>query len=132
MPGNTTEACDDGNSAGGDGCAADCTVEPGYMCAPAGNASGDLVLSIVYRDMIKRQDPGGHPNFEVTPMPMPMLVPGIVGPLGAPLDAQGKPAYAAVATTDTHQCLERLDHERHRFLVLVPRLGLLKNPRRYP
>ena len=33
------EACDDGNNAGGDGCAADClTVDPGFSCTPAGQA----------------------------------------------------------------------------------------------
>ena len=33
------EACDDGNTVSGDGCAADClTVEPGYSCAPEGHA----------------------------------------------------------------------------------------------
>src|SRR5262249_56578058 len=26
------EACDDGNTTGGDGCSAGCTVEPGYAC----------------------------------------------------------------------------------------------------
>jgi len=31
------EACDDGNTVGGDGCSADCkTVEPGFSCTPAG------------------------------------------------------------------------------------------------
>jgi fibro-slime domain-containing protein len=31
------EACDDGNTTGGDGCSADClTVAPGYSCAPEG------------------------------------------------------------------------------------------------
>lgn len=28
----STEACDDGNQVGGDGCTAACTVEPGYVC----------------------------------------------------------------------------------------------------
>jgi fibro-slime domain-containing protein len=33
------EACDDGNTAGGDGCAADClTVDPGFSCTPPGQA----------------------------------------------------------------------------------------------
>ena len=71
------------------------------MCMPAAQAqTGELALPVVYRDMIKRQDPGGHPNFEVTPMP-PMLVTGMVGPLGSPLDMDGKPAYAATPDTDT-------------------------------
>lgn len=101
LPGNTAEACDDGNDVAGDGCSPTCTVEAGYVCMPASQApAGELVLPIVYRDMIKRQDPGGHPNFEVTPTP-PMLVTGTVGPLGSPLDMDGKPAYAATPATDT-------------------------------
>jgi fibro-slime domain-containing protein len=36
---SANEACDDGNTVSGDGCAADClTVEPGYSCVPAGRA----------------------------------------------------------------------------------------------
>ncbi len=102
LPGDMTEACDDGNEALGDGCSADCMVEPGYLCTPESLApAGELVLPIVYRDMINRLDPGGHPNFEVDAGRMAMLVPGIVGPLGAPLDADGKPAYAAMPETDT-------------------------------
>ncbi len=33
-----TEACDDTNTAPGDGCAADCTIEEGFRCPPAGGA----------------------------------------------------------------------------------------------
>jgi cysteine-rich repeat protein len=29
----TVEECDDSNGEGGDGCSAECKVEPGYMCA---------------------------------------------------------------------------------------------------
>jgi fibro-slime domain-containing protein len=101
LPGNTTEECDDGNEATGDGCSPNCTVEPGYTCAPASVASsGKLVLPIVYRDMIKRQDTGGHPNFEVAPS-RPMIFEGIVGPLGSSLDAEGKPVYATTPATET-------------------------------
>ena len=32
---NGAEACDDGNTAAGDGCSATCTVQPGYTCAGA-------------------------------------------------------------------------------------------------
>jgi fibro-slime domain-containing protein len=102
LPGNTTEACDDGNQANEDGCSTGCTVEPGYTCAPTSLApKGELLLPVVYRDMINRLDPGGHPNFEVNAGFMAMLVPGIVGPLGTPLDADGKPAYAATPADDT-------------------------------
>jgi len=39
------EACDDGNTAGGDGCNADCsTTEPGYSCNPPGKACQELVV----------------------------------------------------------------------------------------
>jgi fibro-slime domain-containing protein len=34
----TGETCDDGNGAGGDGCSATCTVEPGWSCATVGAA----------------------------------------------------------------------------------------------
>ena len=102
LPGNLTEACDDGNQASEDGCSPDCVVEPGYVCEPASLAPmGELALPIVYRDMINRLDPGGHPNFEVNAGPMAMLVSGIVGPLGSPLDPEGKPAYAATPGVDT-------------------------------
>ncbi len=102
LPGDTTEACDDGNQAPGDGCSPDCAVEPGYTCAPTSLAPmGELLLPVVYRDMINRLDPGGHPNFEVNAGFMAMLVPGIVGPLGTALDAEGKPAYVATPATET-------------------------------
>lgn len=101
LPGNTQEQCDDGNEAAGDGCSPSCMVEPGFMCAPAGAASsGMLKLPIVYRDMIKRQDSGGHPNFEVAPS-RPMIFEGIVGPLGSSLDQDGKPVYATTPMPDT-------------------------------
>lgn len=55
-PGNSTdvcgdgiltqgEACDDGNTASGDGCRADCSAtEPGYSCNPPGIACQELVV----------------------------------------------------------------------------------------
>lgn len=101
LPGNTAEACDDGNDKAGDGCSPTCELEAGYVCTPASQAAtGELVLPIVYRDMIQRLDTGGHPNFEVMPT-RPMLFTGIVGPLGTPLDVDGKPAYATTPETDT-------------------------------
>jgi fibro-slime domain-containing protein len=102
LPGNTTEACDDGNQALGDGCSSDCMVESGYVCAPVSLAPmGELLLPIVYRDMINRLDTGGHPNFEVNAGFMAMHVAGTVGPLGTALDAEGKPAYAATPAEET-------------------------------
>lgn len=101
LPGNTAEACDDGNDAAGDGCSPACVVEAGYVCMPASQAAtGELLLPIVYRDMIQRLETGGHPNFEVMPM-RPMLFTGIVGPLGSPLDMDGKPLYATTPETET-------------------------------
>jgi fibro-slime domain-containing protein len=42
-----TEACDDGNTVGGDGCSADCTtVEPGYNCPRAGGACSPVAKEI--------------------------------------------------------------------------------------
>ncbi|HEY3496211.1 MAG TPA: DUF4215 domain-containing protein, partial [Polyangiaceae bacterium] len=101
LPGNTAEACDDGNETAADGCSPVCVVEPGYVCMPASQAAtGQRVLPIVYRDMIQREAPGGHPNFEVRPT-RPMLFTGIVGPLGTPLDVDGKPAYATTPELET-------------------------------
>jgi fibro-slime domain-containing protein len=102
LPGDLTEACDDGNQAGEDGCSADCVVEPGYTCMATSLAPmGELALPIVYRDMINRLDPGGHPNFEVNAGFMAALVEGMVGPLGTALDAEGKPVYAATEAVET-------------------------------
>jgi len=44
------EACDDGNTASGDGCSATCGMEPGWSCPPAGGrcvaaACGDLIIA---------------------------------------------------------------------------------------
>ena len=38
-----TEACDDGNTAAGDGCSATCTVESGYVCSPTTVGSGPSI-----------------------------------------------------------------------------------------
>lgn len=38
----TGEGCDDGNTAGGDGCSAVCGVESGFTCAGAPSACGDI------------------------------------------------------------------------------------------
>lgn len=92
------EACDDGNADSGDGCSATCAVEEGFSCEVTSAAeTGTLVLPIVYRDMKKRQDSGGHPNFEVDPG-AGGNVDGIAGPLGSLWDEQGKPKYAATPT----------------------------------
>jgi fibro-slime domain-containing protein len=47
------EACDDGNARSGDGCSADCTPEPGFICADQLSAPPPtLALPIIYRDFI--------------------------------------------------------------------------------
>jgi cysteine-rich repeat protein len=55
------EACDDGNTAGGDGCSATCTLEPGYNCAGAPS-----VCTPICGDGIKTPtegcDDGAHVN----------------------------------------------------------------------
>jgi fibro-slime domain-containing protein len=102
LPDSTDEACEDGNTQAGDGCSPTCQIEPGYTCqirTPLGN--GTLTLPIVYRDMKKRQDPGGHPNFEVDPSADPGDGGAIVGMVGATLDAEGKPTYAAKPTPES-------------------------------
>lgn len=38
VSGSIGESCDDGGSAGGDGCSASCQTEPGWSCPPAGGA----------------------------------------------------------------------------------------------
>ncbi len=71
-----TEACDDGNSAAGDGCSPTCTLEAGFMCtnkaAPGRrdvHRSGDgydvecLKLPVIYRDFKIEKETGGHPDF---------------------------------------------------------------------
>merc|ERR1719502_598762 len=46
------EACDDGNTANGDGCSSKCKVEPGYRCtpcaptAPRGTSCCDVVTNV--------------------------------------------------------------------------------------
>jgi fibro-slime domain-containing protein len=66
------EACDDGNRLDGDGCSSACTVEEGFACtaepspltSPCQSGSGECVqLSVVYRDFLPQNVPGGHPDF---------------------------------------------------------------------
>jgi cysteine-rich repeat protein len=74
------EACDDGNLLNGDGCARDCTLEPGFACQAVTGAPPvpvfpswspqdyRLRLSAIYRDF-RREDAiggqpySGHPDF---------------------------------------------------------------------
>ena len=51
------EACDDGNTAGGDGCSAACAVEPSYVCSGATALAGPDTCSYV------TSDPSGSIDF---------------------------------------------------------------------
>jgi len=67
------EECDDGNTRSGDGCSADCKLEPNWTCTQeVEGTTGDLVVPIIYRDMIPSTAPATlipppHPNFELVP-----------------------------------------------------------------
>jgi fibro-slime domain-containing protein len=96
------EECDDGNQNSGDGCSADCKLEPNWSCTQeVEGANSDLVVPILYRDMIPQTAPATlipppHPNFEV-PTPSGTVVKGIVQ---SALGADRKPLYNdAVDTT---------------------------------
>jgi fibro-slime domain-containing protein len=76
------EACDDGNQTSGDGCSDACQLETGWSCVDKGDtADGHIQVPIVYRDFMKFDVPGGHPNFERPPAGM---VTGIVQPTLGP------------------------------------------------
>jgi fibro-slime domain-containing protein len=90
------EDCDDGNRQSGDGCSDECKLEKDWECkSEAEGENADLVIPIVYRDMIPQSatitDPPPHPNFEV-PQPSPGggAVTGIVQ---ATLGDDRKPLY---------------------------------------
>ena len=57
--------CDDGNIRNGDGCSSECVVEKGYACSASTQVlGGKMVLPILYRDMKRAADAGGHPDFQ--------------------------------------------------------------------
>ncbi len=82
------EECDDGNNNGGDGCSADCRTEPGYTCAVP-QPAGFMTVPAVFRDFRM-----SHADFE--PSILGSYAP-VVGMVGATLDAERKPTFAAVA-----------------------------------
>jgi fibro-slime domain-containing protein len=95
------EECDDGNSAAGDGCGAECKKEPGYVCSTVIENPPDFIdLPIVLRDFQKAETmPGGHPDMG----PFCCAVqnnPSIVMPL---LDATHKPVYAGTDAAPINQ-----------------------------
>lgn len=60
------EECDDGNTQSGDGCSSECKLEKDWTCkVTMDEAKAELTVPIIYRDMLPKQDPKGHPNFEV-------------------------------------------------------------------
>jgi fibro-slime domain-containing protein len=94
-----SEECDDGNTTNGDGCSASCKLEvPHWECQDVGDGSSDgqLVVPVVYRDFLRHDAPGGHPNFEWDSPDA--VVPGIVlamlGPNRKPVLAPVQPANA--------------------------------------
>ncbi len=95
------EECDDGNQVSGDGCSTDCKLEPGWDCTQeVEGANSDLVVPILYRDMIPQTapdtlDPPPNPDFEVSRPSgggSGRVVPGIVlDTLGADREPQYNP-----------------------------------------
>jgi cysteine-rich repeat protein len=53
------EACDDGNTASGDGCSATCDIEPGFICTAPGTLCHEPRCGDGYQDFITA--PGGGP-----------------------------------------------------------------------
>ena len=86
------EACDDGNSAAGDGCSPTCTLEAGFMCMSAPrpdsemcNGAECLRLPVIYRDFKSEKETGGHPDFFYlgAPVANPVQITGVTGQPGA-------------------------------------------------
>ena len=93
------EECDDGNTISGDGCDATCKLEPNWSCQAVivGDASdGHLIVPVVYRDFIRHDAPGGHPNFEwaAPDAVVPGIVLGLLGPDRKPAFAPQQPPNA--------------------------------------
>src|SRR5262245_6222491 len=83
------EACDDGNNVDGDGCTADCKIEPGFMCKQP--ALGDtMVVPAVFRDFRARMPTDFEPSASGR-------MAALTGMVQAMLDTDGKPVYVNVA-----------------------------------
>jgi fibro-slime domain-containing protein len=90
------EQCDDGNTIGGDGCSATCQIEPGFTCTnAAAPPATQLVIPILYRDMLYHGTPGGHPDFNYAPYASNRVVPGLAT---AALGTDGRPVWASNGT----------------------------------
>jgi len=97
-----SEECDDGNTTPGDGCDQNCHLEtPPWDCQNVGDGSnGHLMVPIVYRDFMRHDVPGGHPNFE-WPSPdavVPGIVQSVLGPNRKPVLTLVQPANAQTTT----------------------------------
>jgi cysteine-rich repeat protein len=128
----TTEECDDGNMADGDGCSSKCKKEDGFTCttvtsvdsSKCKSGAGDcLELPMVYRDFKPENESGGHPDFYFlgakangATSPTTICVPNSGGPakgndstarcwdIVAPELSNGKPQYNAARATNTCAC----------------------------
>jgi fibro-slime domain-containing protein len=96
LPG-TSEACDDGNTVGGDGCSAICEVENGFTCTTVeSELPEEFVVPVIYRDFRSRQsgtnvEPTFHPDFNPSPIGTHL------GITTERLDVEGKPVWNASA-----------------------------------
>jgi fibro-slime domain-containing protein len=106
------ETCDDGNTAGGDGCSASCAVERGFTCSERiDDPPSAITFRVTYRDFKQRSEAGGHPHMRVanTAPPADGTDQGIVGAVCRTgnagscgrLDADGKPQYDAAGSHPT-------------------------------
>jgi len=129
-----SEECDDGNTRSGDGCSSDCKLETSWDCKQVLEGSDtDLVVPIVYRDMIPQTapatlNPPPHPNFEIPTNGT--LTPNVVKDL---LGDDRKPVYnpsvnATLAKTTNATDFTSWYHESKYSKVVVDELVLLRQP----
>ena len=115
------EECDDGNTTSGDGCCADCMLEPGWDCQDVGDADdGHLRVPVVFRDFMSRNAPGGHPNFE----------PRGRRP-GGDRDGAADAGPGPQAADDGSPARERGAHDGGRLRPVVPRLAARQDRARH-
>jgi fibro-slime domain-containing protein len=91
-----SEGCDDLNTDDGDGCDADCEVEPGNVCTQADCVDFLCTYSIpaTFRDFNAHAAPGGHPDFDPG-FNSPGATQGLLSPT---LDSEGKPVLVGPNT----------------------------------
>lgn len=90
------EACDDGNTRNGDGCSSTCTIETGFTCEDDTTEPSSVRFPIIYRDFIRHDRPGGHPDFEAF-----LGFDVTTGIVQNTLGPDNKPVYAASGTPAT-------------------------------